>query len=64
MILRIESDKEITKLLKRHKKYKIEYDLNISEQGYSSLVIQQLTPIIFTIAIAEQEMKFFKEMKW
>lgn len=50
--LRIEQDKGITKLLKKHPKYGIEYDLNVFNQGYESLILAQFNPVFIHLAIS------------
>jgi hypothetical protein len=53
MLIRIESDEDITKLLKKHKKYKDEYLLNVINQGYISHIFEKYSQVMFTVAIAE-----------
>lgn len=41
MIIRIEDDKDLSILLRKHKKYKEEYILNVYHQGYEHLVLEK-----------------------
>lgn len=52
-MIRIENDEGITKLLKRNKKYKIEYDLNVYFQGLEYLKFIKLKPLILSLALAK-----------
>ena len=55
--IRVEEDEDITLLLKRHNKYKLEYNLNVSEQGYTGLVMEKFVPAIMSIVMAGEVMK-------
>ena len=59
--IRIESDKDITTLLKRHKKYGEEYMLNIEEQGYIHLVIRKFAGVVIACAIGGEVIRIMNE---
>ena len=59
--LRLESDKGITKLLRRHPKYYQEYQLNVSAQGYEHEVLLLFVPTLFQVALAERALGIMKD---
>lgn len=59
-ILRVEDDLRITRLLRKHKKYRDEYDLNIDAQGLQAERLKQLYPLFYTIAVAGMVMEMIK----
>lgn len=52
-IWRFENDKQITKLLKKHPKYKEEYSLNIFHQGHFEEVSKRIIEIVYALAIGQ-----------
>jgi hypothetical protein len=61
-LIRIENDKKLTLLLKRHKKYKLEYRLNVYCQGYDSDIVSSFTTILLPIAMALEALKVIEEL--
>jgi hypothetical protein len=59
--IRLEEDKGITKLLKRHPKYKEEYWANIYAQGYNNLIAEKFTPVLYALAVCERAMEISRE---
>ena len=61
MVLRVEEDRSITRLLRRHKKYYQEYRLNVYCQGYEHLIMKQFAPMFFAIAIGNRVMQITRD---
>lgn len=59
--IRIESDEDITTLLKRHKKYGEEYMINVEEQGYFHIVLSKFAGVIMAIAIGGEINRIISE---
>ncbi len=64
-LIRIENDKKLTLLLKRHKKYKLEYRLNIYCQGYDSDIVGTVGSfgtLLWKIVMAQEVLKVIEEL--
>lgn len=61
-LTRIEEDKKLTLLLKRHKKYQLEYRLNIYCQGYDKDIVSSFGTILWTIVMAQEVLKVIEEI--
>ena len=57
LVIRIARDEEITKLLKRHPKYKEEYWLNVYGQELGYLIMVELAPFFMALAQAEVSLR-------